>query len=52
MVHTGGIAKRALWVIRICWLGAAAGGLAMMADFANRPGATAQPPTRWPAGVA
>jgi hypothetical protein len=39
-----------LWTaLGLAWLGGVVTGLAMMADFANRPGPTAQAPARWPA---
>jgi hypothetical protein len=44
-----GIGRRALWLgLAGLWLCATVAGLAIMADYANRPGAPAQAPPRWP----
>src|SRR5712664_697474 len=41
---------RLVWIVGgVVWLGVAATGLAWMAHYANRPGAAADAPARWPA---
>jgi hypothetical protein len=41
--------RRVLLAVTAVWLAATVGGLAVMAAYANRPGAPAQPPAHWPA---
>ena len=36
----------------VAWLGAIGGGLVMLWDYQNTPGAVAEPPAVWPAGSA
>jgi hypothetical protein len=48
-MENSGIPRRILWLgLAVLWLCGTAAGLAAMAAYANRPGAPAHAPTRWP----